>query len=324
MLAAAGAAPAERQARSYPMTDSTVSSRDYFRAVLVVLGATAFWSLSGVFVRWLPTELSGWQINAYRGLSAGFALLAYLVIVYGRDTWRRFRAIEPMALAATVGFFSLGSTFYVISLTLTGTANVACLTATSPIFAAILSPLVTRERPGAIAWVAAAIALAGVVVVVGGEIRDGANFGSLVALFVAFCFAGQTVVLRRFREVDMVPAICVGGFVIFALIAPVLLVAPVDQGLDIGWRSIGVITVMGLVQLALPLTLYTYGARYLPAVPLTLIALLDVVFNPFWAWLGVGERPAEGAYWGGSLIVLAVAASVIAGRRAARAVPETA
>lgn len=306
------------------MADSTIASRDYFRAVLLTLGATAFWSLSGVFVRWLPPDLDGWQINAWRGLSAGATLLIYLGLVYGRDMWRRFRMIETKALVATVAFFALGSTFYVISLTLTGTANVACLTATSPIFAAILSPLVTGERPGAIAWVAAALALAGVVVVVGADIRGGASFGSLVALFVAFCFAGQTVVLRRFREVDMMPTICVGGFVIFALIAPFKLFAAPGAGLDIGWQNIAIVAVMGVVQLALPLGLYTYSARYLPAVPLTLIALLDVVFNPLWAWLGAGEHPATGAYWGGSLIVLAVMASVIAGRRVARPSAEAA
>jgi len=306
------------------MTDPKIDTRAYFRAVLLTLGATAFWSLSGVFVRWLPTTLDGWQINAWRGLSAGVALLVYLAIVYGRNTVRQFRMIEPKALIATVAFYALGSTFYVISLTLTGTANVACLTATSPIFAAILSPLVTGERPGAVAWIAAALALTGVVVVVGGDIRDGANFGSLVALFVAFCFAGQTVVLRRFRDVDMVPTICVGGFVIFAMIAPFKLFAAPGAGLDIGWHSFAIIAVMGLVQLALPLALYTYSARYLPAVPLTLIALLDVVFNPFWAWLGAGEHPATGAYWGGSLIVGAVLASVIAGRRVARPDPEPA
>jgi drug/metabolite transporter, DME family len=322
MLAAAGAV--RRAPGGYSMTETSTDNRAYFRAVLVTLGATAFWSLSGVFVRWLPTELDGWQINAWRGLSAGFALLAYLAIVYRRDTWRRFRAIEPKALAATVGFYAIGSTFYVISLTLTSTANVACLTATAPIFAAILSPLVTGERPGAVAWVAAAIAITGVVVVVGGEIRDGANFGSLVALFVAFCFAGQTVVLRRFRAVDMVPAICIGSFVIFAVIAPVKLLASAGHGLDIGWHSLGIIAIMGVVQLALPLALYTYGARFLPAVPLTLIALLDVLFNPFWAWLGAGEHPPAGAYLGGALIVSAVVASVLAGRRVARARPEPA
>jgi drug/metabolite transporter (DMT)-like permease len=125
------------------MTEPKIDTRAYFRAVLLTLCATAFWSLSGVFVRWLPATFDGWQINAWRGLSAGVALLVYLAIVYGRDMPRRFRMIEAKALIATVAFFALGSTFYVISLTLTGTANVACLTATSPIFAAILSPLVS-------------------------------------------------------------------------------------------------------------------------------------------------------------------------------------
>lgn len=291
-----------------------VSDRAYLKGVVVLILATLFWSLSGVFVRFLP-GLDGWQINAYRGASTGITLLLYLLIIYGRGTWQRFRAIEARAFIATIGFFTLGSTLYVIALTLAGTATVACLTATAPIFTAMLSPLVTGERPGPIVWVAALLALLGAGVVVGGGIDTTAWIGSLVALGCAFCFAGQTVVLRRFRQVDMVPAICVGGFVICALIAPF------NGDMDIGWRNAAVIGAMGVLQLALPLGLYAYGAKFVPAVTITLLALLDVVFNPFWAWIGVGERPAANAYLGASLIVLAVAVSVVAGRRMAVATP---
>lgn len=296
------------------MIERLFPDRAYLKGVLILLCATFFWSLSGIFVRFLP-GLDGWQINAYRGASTGVTLLLYLLFVYGRSTWTRFRAIGPVAFLSTVGFFALGSTLYVTALTLAGTANVACLTATAPIFAAMLSPFVTGERPAPIAWVAALLALAGAAIVVGDGIDTTAWVGSLVALGCAFCFAGQTVVLRRFRQVDMVPAICVGGFVITAIILPF------HGDLDIGWRNIGIIAAMGVVQLAVPLGLYAYGARFVPAVTITLVALLDVVFNPLWTWIGVEERPATAAYWGATLIVLAVVASVAAGRRIAATKP---
>lgn len=291
-----------------------VSDRAYVKGVVVLVLATFFWSLSGVFVRSLP-GLDGWQINAYRGCAAGVTLLLYLLIIYGRGTWQRFRAIELRALVATILFFTMGSTTYVLALTLAPTATVACLTATAPIFTAMLSPLVTGERPGPIVWVAAFLALLGAAVVVGSGIDTTAWVGSLVALGCAFCFAGQTVVLRRFRQVDMVPAICIGGFAVSAMIAPFV------GDLAIGWRNAAVIGGMGVLQLALPLVLYAYGAKFVPAVTITLLALLDVVFNPLWSWIGVGERPAATAYFGASLIVLAVAVSVIAGRRMAVAKP---
>jgi len=39
---------------------------------------------------------------------------------------------------------------------------------------------------------------------------------------------------------------------------------------------------------------------------LSLISLLDVVFNPLWAWIGVGEVPERNSFVGGAVIVGAV------------------
>jgi drug/metabolite transporter (DMT)-like permease len=51
------------------------------------------------------------------------------------------------------------------------------------------------------------------------------------------------------------------------------------------------------------------------ATTLSLIALLDVVLNPFWSWIGVGEAPAASAVAGGAIIVGAVAMSILAGEK---------
>lgn len=186
----------------------------YGTGILLVLSATVGWSLAGVFVRFLP-GLDGWQINCWRGFWMSVFLLAYLVAIYGADTLARFKAIPLLALIATAAFFTAGSTLYVTSLTLAGTATVSVIGALSPIFTGLLSPWITHERPSLASWAAAFMALAGVGVIAWDSISGGNLLGIVVALMVPISFAGQTVTLRRFRSFDMVPAICVGGFATF-------------------------------------------------------------------------------------------------------------
>jgi drug/metabolite transporter (DMT)-like permease len=282
-----------------------ITERQYLKGVAAILLATLFWSLSGVFVRLISTG-DGWQINAYRGLSSSIALLLFLLVVYGRSTLGRFRAIEWPAFALSVGFFVTGSTLYVVALSLSSVANVSCISATAPIFSAVLARLFAGERAGVLSWIATAMAIAGVYVIFRGSIGGVGNTGDLVSIAVAFCFAAQTVVLRKYRSVDMIPAICVGGFAVFVLVALVLGLQALPP------RDLALIAAMGVVQLAAPLILFIRGARVVPAVQLTLIALLDVVFNPLWAWIGVGEVPDGNAIIGGAIIVSAVALIVIA------------
>ncbi|HEY2889059.1 MAG TPA: EamA family transporter, partial [Dongiaceae bacterium] len=137
----------------------------------------------------------------------------------------------------------------------------------------------------------------------------GSWVGTVMALGVAFCFAGQSVSLRWFRNIDMVPAICIGA-------AGMTILLTLFHGLPaLSQHDLLLIGAMAAVQLALPLYLFAVGARYVPAVLATLINLLDVLFNPFWTWLGVGEQPTGNAAMGGALIVGAVFIAVVYGSR---------
>jgi drug/metabolite transporter (DMT)-like permease len=42
--------------------------------------------------------------------------------------------------------------------------------------------------------------------------------------------------------------------------------------------------------------------------------MLDVVLNPLWSWLGVGEVPTNSAFIGGAIIVGAVVISIFGDR----------
>ncbi len=278
---------------------------------MLVLAATLFWSLSGIFVRLLTTT-DGIAIAIYRAFFAALTLFIYLALRYRGRLLGRFRAMELRGTLLCGGFFAGSSTLYITSLANAPVANVSCVAATSPLFAAILAWLFLRERTSAVVWLAALIALAGVYVTMREELGRGSWIGTVMALGVAFCFAGQSVSLRRFRNVDMVPAICIGAAgmtIVLALFYGLPALSPHDLALMIA---------MAVIQLALPLYLFTVGARYVSAVLATLINLLDVLFNPLWTWLGVGEQPTANAALGGALIVGAVILAVGYGARAQR------
>ena len=296
------------------MRSSEFNRRDYAKGVAAVLVATLFWSLSGLFIRIIPNA-DVWQITAWRSASMSLGLLLFLLAIYGRGTVACFRKLDRWALLGSAGFFAVGSTLYIVSLTLAGTANVACLSNLTPIFAPVLARIVVGERTGPAIWFAAILAVIGVFVVFGTDFTKGSALGNALSLVVAFCFAAQTVWLRRYRDMDLVPAVCLGGAVVF------LSVALLRGGLAVSLETLAWITLMGFGQLALPLILYTRAARWVPAVQLTLFALLDVILNPFWTWLVVDEHPSLNAVLGGMLILAGVFLSVVAVRRTA--VPAT-
>jgi drug/metabolite transporter (DMT)-like permease len=274
-------------------------------AALVGLAVMGF-SLSGAFVRHVP-GLTGWQINCWRGLAMAAILVLYLVLAYGRRAaWQSFRAVPAPAMIACAGLFSLGSTAYVTALTLTSTANVAAIGATSPLFTALLSPYATGEKPSLLTWAAAIAALFGVGVIVHGGLVSGHVTGNFVSLLVALCFAGQTLSLRRFRNVELMPEMAVGGITVF------LLAAAFGGGFAVSSRDMAILALMGPLQLGIPILLLARGARSVRAVTVSIIAMLDIVLNPFWAWVLAGEVPDGNAVIGALVILGAVSLSLVA------------
>lgn len=80
---------------------------------------------------------------------------------------------------------------------------------------------------------------------------------------------------------------------------------------------------MGCLVTPLALSLYTSGTRYIPAAEVALLALIETVLGPVWAWVGVGEVPPPLTLMGGALVVGAIAGNSVLAllRRPARATP---
>ena len=266
-----------------------------------------------MFVRLMP-GLDGWQINCWRGFWMAIALLVYLVIIHRGKALERFHKIPFSIVMISALAFAIGTTLYITSLTLVSTATVSVIGATSPLMTGLLSPWITQERPHLLSWISATLAVVGMIVIARAGLEAGNIVGLLTSFGVPMTFALQTLLLRRYRDHDLMMSICVGGLFSFMFAGLVSVILGHSSPLDISTYDFLLLMLMGLVQLAIPLIFYGWGAQSVPAITLALVSMMDAVFNPFWSWMVVGERPDAAALIGGAIILGAVVVSIFGGQ----------
>ncbi|MFN8830562.1 MAG: DMT family transporter [Labrys sp. (in: a-proteobacteria)] len=293
------------------MSSTPTQTGSYAIGILLVFAATVCWSLAGLFVRHLP-GLDGWQINGGRGLSLAVSMALWLMILHGRRLPQVVTALPPFALIAFSVQFTLGSTLYALALTLAPTANVSCIGATSPVMTAVLAATFLGERANRWTLLSAVLALSGVAYIVQDGLEAGSLLGNLAAFGAVACWSVQATLLRGYRHYDMMPALVVAGLLTFA----VAVIA--SGGFSVPTSAILPLAAMGVIQLAVPIVLFARGARTVPAVTASLVLLLDAVLNPLWTFIGVGEQPPMASYVGGAIIIVAVAITILTGRRDAQ------
>jgi drug/metabolite transporter (DMT)-like permease len=278
---------------------------DRAAGALLVAGACLCWSSGGILVRMLA--LDGLVIVFWRSLFLAVTVALALAVVYRRQAPARIAAVGWHGVLSGI---LLGGAFvgYILSLTLTQVANTMVLMSASPLVAAVLARLVLKEPLGRATAVCIGVAMTGILVMFGHGVAAGSLLGDALALSVALTFGANIVVLRRWREIDMVPATMLGGLISAAATAPWAAGAPVTA------PELGILAALGCFQLALGLFLFVRGSRRLAAAELGLLCLLETILAPLWVWIGLGETPSPTAMVGGGLVLAAVIGLTLRGR----------
>ena len=255
-------------------TTSTTDAHKY--GVFFVFAAGVLWSTVGLGIRMIEDAVV-WQILLYRSIA--MSLFLYVVIRV-RSGESPFVQVRRTGFPSVVAGLSLVAAYSggIYSIQNTSVANAMLLFATAPFMAAVLGWIILRERVRVATWVAIAVAIGGIAIMVADMSGSVALKGSLAALGSAFGFAVFTVALRWGRTGEMLPSVFLSG--LFAVVItfgicqfPGLSVA---LSLNDGTISMG----MGVFQVGAGLILYTLGSRSLPAAELALLSLAEVLLGP--------------------------------------------
>lgn len=275
-------------------------------AVATMIAATLMWSIAGVVTRHLEAARS-FELTFWRSLFNALTLLGLLGAMRG-----------PKALAASLRgagrtlwlsgvCWAVMYTAFMVALTLTTVANVLVTMAIAPLFTALVARIALGHRLAERTWAAILVAGAGIAwmyarEVGGGDARE--LLGTGIALAVPVAAAVNWVLIQHNRgaqQIDMLPAVLIGALLSAAVTLPLSLPFAASA------RDVGLLAMLGAVQLAVPCLLSVVAARALNAPEVSLLALLEVVFGVAWAWLGADEAPSVHVLGGGLLVLLALA-----------------
>lgn len=296
------------------MTDATFGQsvdQNHRRGLIFVFAAGLLWSTVGLGIRMIQ-DAEVWQILLYRSISLS-VFLFFVILLRSREN--PFRQARRAGIPAVIGGLSLVAAYSggIYAIQSTSVANAMLLFASAPFLAAILGWIVLREQVRRATWVAIALAILGIGVMVADKSEGSGLAGSLAALGSAFGFAVFTVALRWGKSGEMLPSVFLSG--IFAIIITATICLSLGLPLVLSVNDGGITMGMGVFQVGAGLILYTLGSKTLPAAELTLLSLAEVLLGPFWVWLFLGETATINTLLGGCVLLAAIIGNAISGAR---------
>jgi drug/metabolite transporter (DMT)-like permease len=275
------------------------------KAVFLMVAVTLMWSTAGVITRHLEHARS-FEVTFWRSFFTVASLLVILPFFQGREVFARIRNGNT-ALWVSGLCWSVMFTAFMVALTLTSVANVLVTMSVGPFLTALMARVFIGHRIPLRTWIAIFVAGAGIAYMYAAQMSGGQVAGTLVAVCVPLAGAANWTIVQRSQarglNVDLVPSVLVGAVISTAATLP--LAMPFQASA----HDIGLLAVLGLVQLAIPCALSVVCARVLKAPEIALLALLEVIFGILLAWLGADEVPSATVLAGGSLVIGALVAN---------------
>ncbi len=257
-----------------------------------------FLSTAGIALR-LVEQADGWQILFYRSFALSVTILLILVFQKRSRFFDEFRGLGWNDCLLAV-FLGTGFVAYVFALLYNTVANALFIFSCAPFLAGFLGWILLGERVATRTWFAIGVAMAGLAVMVGSELAVSRYLGTLLALWIPIAYAASIIAVRRSKRDNMLVALCLAGLVAGGLSAFFV----TDYALTP--RDLIISLYLGVFQVGVGFTLVVLGSRYVPAAQVGLLALVEPVLAPIWAWMGVGEVPGLATIVGGTIIFLAI------------------
>ena len=291
--------------------------------ILTLLAGIAAVSTASIFIEFAQNAGAPSIVIAAFRMTLATLALAPLALTRYRSQLRQLKRREWLLALLSGVFLALHFSVWITSLQYTSVASSVVLVTTTPLWVALLSPLVLHERVGKATYIGLVLALLGGTVVglsdactwqagsivcpSAGVFFGGTAFlGDFLALAGAWMAAGYMLVGRKLRtQMDLIPYI----FVVYGISA-VLLIAFM---FGLGQSPLGFtpITYLWLVLLALVPQLighsvFNWSLKYIPASLVSVTLLGEPVGSTILAYFLLQQQPGWVKIGGAVLILLGI------------------
>lgn len=273
--------------------------------IFATFAGILFVSTASIFIRFAQAEASSIVIAAARLLISSLVLVPIAVIRY-RHEWVVLDRVDLIKGFLSGLFLALHFATWITSLQLTSVASSVVLVTTTPLWVALLSPLVLREPIRRSVLIGLLISVSGGVIVGLGnacEVSQGTLncqaqlfngdtlLGNFLALFGAWMAAGYMIMGRQLRKkMDTVPyiALVYGAAALILLVVVIIQAEPVFSysGETYFW-----LLAIGIFPQLLGHSLFNWALKYLSAAYVSLTLLGEPIGTIILAMIFLSETP---------------------------------
>jgi len=268
--------------------------------ILIFIGALCL-SFGGLIVKSFEGA-NLWQILFWRQFFFAIIVVLYLLFRYKKNFFKSFYNSGLPGFIAGL-FLSVGFAAYVFSMYTTTVANTNFIITTETIFLAIFGYFFLKEKINLITFISIILGMSGVLLILGNSlsIQSSEQFiGYIVAFIMPISFAILVVIIRKYPNVDMVPAQFIAG--VFAAIIGYFVAGKISISL----HDLSLAATAGFFQIGFGFILITIGSQTTPSAVGGVLMLTEAVFGPLWAWLFINEIPPMSVLIGGGIIIFSI------------------
>jgi drug/metabolite transporter (DMT)-like permease len=259
------------------------------KAIIYLIITALLWSSGGILIKmvdWNPIAIAGTRS----------AIAALVIFAFRRNmtfNWGFAQIGGALCYSGTVILF-------VAATKLTTAANAILLQYTAPIYVALFSYWLLKERITRSDIVTIFAAFGGMVLFFLDDLSKGGFWGNIIAILSGIAFAGTALFLRKQKDHSPLESVFLGNVLTLLIGLPFMVRSSPD---GTGWLGL---ILLGVFQLGCSYILYAEAIKHVTALEGILIPILEPVLNPVWVFLLIGEMPGNWALVGGAIVLVSV------------------
>ena len=269
-------------------------------SILLLITGSVGISFGGLIMRNI-NNADPWQIVFYRALAFLFSITLILFYRYRFAIVTNIKKIGYPGM--TGGFFlMLANLLFIQSFANTSVANTLFTLSSIPFITAILAFIFLKEKISLRTIIIMIFAFMGIFIMIKDGLETGGFYGNIIALVCAFSFSTFVIILRKSRNIDMMPVNLISGVLVLIVSFVISL-----GNINVPIHDILLCFLWGGVLSGFVNSVFIYAARFLNASEVTFFMLLELSLGPFWVWLFLNETIALETLFGGIIVMSSVA-----------------
>lgn len=287
-----------------------------------ILTAILAVSTASIFIRFAQGEGAPSLVIAALRLTFAALLLAPFALSKYWEELKGFTRTEVLTGFLSGLFLALHFATWISSLEYTSVASSVVFVSTGPLWVALLSPMLLKERLTKAAVAGLGLAIAGGAVIglsdacawdrgllcpaLGDVLQGRAILGNFLALAGAWTVTGYLIIGRKMRaRISLIPYIfMVYGFAAAALI--VIMLAAGNSPFGYAPQTYGWIFLLAALPQLVGHSTYNWALKYLPAALVAVTTLGEPIGSAILAFFILNETPSIATMAGGALILAGI------------------